>query len=206
MRVAIVAQGQSWRGYKDCDPHEVWAINSMGLRIGHDLLFAMDDLRVQEARAAAGNESIRTLLELLRDAEFYTSTPYPEYRRAKSFPLERVTRSVGRLYFNSTVAYAIGYAIDRGVTELHVYGADFTYPDAHKAEKGRACVEYLIGIAESVGIEVSVPRETTLLDSCAPPDERVYGYDAHRVMWDGWNMSWADKPLPTAAEIERRYG
>ena len=61
--VAIVAMGPSHRSYTGLASiygdrcrlvDETWAINAMGTVIQHDLLFHMDDCRIQEARAKAG--------------------------------------------------------------------------------------------------------------------------------------------------------
>ncbi len=210
MKVAIVAQGESWRGVKQADVDEVWAINMMVIRIRHDLAFAMDDLALQEERAKT-NDSVHSLLEMLEiHPRFYTSTAYPKYEGAMSYPLEGVVNSVGTTYLNSTVAHAVAYAIHKKVSEIHLYGCDFSYPHAHKAESGRGCVEHLLGIAKERGIRVVLPPDTTLMDRSVPEDMKPYGYDAHRVTFadiDGrTTVQMTPKDLPTVSEIETRYG
>jgi hypothetical protein len=49
-----------------------------------------------------------------------------------------------------------------------MFGCDFTYPKAHDAEKGRGCVEYWLGFARARGIEILLPANTSLMDSCEP--------------------------------------
>lgn len=209
MKVAIVAQGESWKGVKQADVDEVWAINMMVIRIRHDLAFAMDDLALQEERAKT-NDSVHSLLEMLEiHPKFYTSTVYPKYEGAMSYPLEDVVNSVGT-YLNSTVAHAVAYAIHKGVQELHLYGCDFSYPHAHKAESGRGCVEHLLGIAKERGIRIVLPPDTTLMDQCVPDDAKPYGYDAHHVSFTETNgritVDMTPKDLPLVDEIEARYG
>lgn len=86
---------------------------------------------------------------------------------------------------------------------------DFTYPNANDAEKGRACVEFWLGIAAARGIELAVPRTTTLLDALAPQGERFYGYDCVDLAFTNQggqvNVSMTPKAVPDAAEVEDRY-
>jgi hypothetical protein len=85
---------------------------------------------------------------------------------------------------------------------------DFTYPDAHDAEKGRACVEFWLGIAAARGVELEVPKTTSLMDAMYPRDKRFYGYDCVELEFkrgrgrrDG--VEFKDREtLPTAEEIE----
>lgn len=184
---------------------EVWAINFAALQVRHDLLFAMDDCRVQESRASESN-MIGVFLKLLEAHPwFYTSTAYPEYPGAIEFPLEEACKILPLPYFNSTVAYAIAFAMMQKVEELHLYGVDFSYPDAHKAEKGRGCVEFLLGVAMARGTRVVLPDTTTLLDRNVAAEEKPYGYDAWHVDFTGSEVIKTPKRIPTAAEIEQRY-
>ena len=105
----------------------------------------------------------------------------------------------------------MAFAIHTGATEISVFGMDFTYPNAHDAEKGRACVEFWLGQAHARGIKISLPKETSLMDSCYSRQERLYGYDTLDVQFqmqgDGY-LKLAFVPiekLPTAEEIEARY-
>jgi hypothetical protein len=68
-----------------------------------------------------------------------------------------------------------------GVERLTIFGFDFTYPNAHHAEKGRACVEFYLGIAKARGIQIGLPDNTTLMDGCTSRGERYYGYDGMAI-------------------------
>jgi hypothetical protein len=48
-----------------------------------------------------------------------------------------VINSCGIAYFNNTAAYAVAYAVHIGVKKITLFGCDYTYPNAHDAEKGR---------------------------------------------------------------------
>ena len=224
MKVAIVALGPSglsyarmaeglgyWRNEYD----KLYLINGFvnvfwppdGSAIG----FAMDDVRIQEARAKAGNKKIGYLLESYKKhpGPIFTSRTHPDYPALKEFPLEDVINSCGRDYFNNTVAYALAYGIHERVESMAVYGADYTYKDRHVAEAGRACCEYWLGVATARGIKVGISRQSQLMDACEPG--QPYGYDTQDVNREtdknGYtHVTFTDKKaVPSAKEIEKRY-
>lgn len=194
---------------------EVWGINSLGDVFNCDRIFHMDDVRIQEIRAAERPDSnIAKMLNWMRrhPGPIYTSRVHPDYPGLVPFPLQEVCGRFNQAYFNSTAAYAVAYAVFLGVKRLEVYGNDFTYPNAHHAEKGRACVEFWLGIAVSLGIDVKVPHTSSLLDACAA-HERLYGYDTVDVNFsrdEAGKVAVEFVPIPeseypTADEIEAKY-
>lgn len=194
-----------------CD--EVWAINALGSILQCDRIFHMDDVRVQEIRAAARPESnIARMLEWMRKhpGPIYTSRAHPDYPGLVEFPLEEVINSCGIAYLNNTAAYAVAYAVHIGVKKLTLFGCDYTYPSAHDAERGRACTEFHLGIAKARGIEIGIPDRTTLLDSLVAEHDRLYGYDTLDIAFEGDLPTLSVKftpreSLPTAEQIEAAY-
>lgn len=220
--VAIVGLGPSAAQYvsitrgmggrhKFCD--ETWVINAFGDVLACDRIFHMDDVRVQEVRAeAAPDSNIAAMLTWLRThaGPVITSRTHPGYPGLVAFPLEEVLNEHPFGYFNSTAAYAVAYAIWLGVKKITLFGFDFTYPNAHDAEKGRACVEFWLGIAAARGIQLSMPKTTSLMDALHQQAERFYGYDCVDLAFtrkDGrLQVGFTEKTaLPTAEEIEERY-
>jgi hypothetical protein len=222
MHVAVLGLGPSVRQFLElakryggrrafCD--EVWGINALGDVFACDRIFHMDDVRVQEIRAAAKPDSnIAQMLKWLKTTRVpvVTSCPHPDYPALEAFPLAEVIEKFPYAYFNSTAAYAVAYALHVGATKLTLFGMDFTYPDAHDAEKGRACVEFWLGIAVERGVQLVVPKTTSLMDAMYPQDKRFYGYDCvdldikrgdSGVTVDMTNRT----KLPTAEEIEAVY-
>jgi len=127
------------------------------------------------------------------------------------YPLEDVLNNLKHDYFNSTAAYAVAFAIHIGAKKISLFGMDFTYPNSHQAEKGRACVEFWLGHAASRGIKLSMPKTTTLMDALSERKDRLYGYDTLDVVFDvqedgavKLKFKELDK-IPTAEEIEERY-
>lgn len=179
--VAIVAMGKSridygshacavggWRGVAD----EVWAVNKMGGVIFNDICFRMDDLKHNTDRLYP--EMVRWLKE---HPLVMTSTAYPEYPGSVEYPLEEVVNFVGFPYLNTTPAYALAYALYIGVKEIMLYGCDYTYPDQPMAERGRGCMEMLMGMAFVKGVTLKHGPNTSLLDYCYPLNDRLYGYN-----------------------------
>lgn len=193
---------------------QVWSINALGDVFASDVVFHMDDVRIQQIRADARPESnIAALLAWLKTykGRVITSRAHPDYPVLEAFPLEEVVNELGgNIYFNSTAAYAVAYAIWLGVKKIYLFGMDFTYPNAHDAEKGRACVEFWVGYAMARGVKVSMPQTSSLLDACYSTQDRFYGYDCVDVRFSttGGKTTFAfveKTTLPTADEIEHRY-
>lgn len=200
-----------------CD--EVWGLNAIGDTLKCHRVFHMDDLRIQEARAELKPDgNIAAMVRWLKThpGPVYTSIVRDGYPGLVAFPLQDVLNSKdgdngGAPYFNSTAAYAVAYAIHIGVKRISLYGLDYTLPNSHRAEQGRACVEFWLGIAAARGIEISVPQTTSLLDACATDRDRLYGYDCvdvHLEDGEGGGVTVRMEPradIPSAADIEARY-
>lgn len=219
--VTILGLGPSLEAYIDTTKRlggrrafsdETWGINAVGDIVQCDLVFHMDDIRVQEARAAAKPQSnIANMLEWMKsyDGPIMTSVPHHDYPGTVAYPLDDVVNNVGIVYFNSTAAYAVAYAVAIGVKKISTFGFDFTYPNAHKAERGRACVEFYLGMAKARGIALGTCGQSTILDSVEDSDSRTYGYDGVRIEWyeeaGVLRSEFRDRDIPTAEEIEARY-
>lgn len=205
-----IVRGQGGRS-RYCD--EVWTINALGNVFDCDRVFHMDDVRIQEIRAAAEPDSnIAAMLKWMKThpGPIVTSRAHPDYPGLVEFPLEDVVNACEEAYFNGTAAYAVAYAVFHRVGKISMFGCDFTYPNAHDAEKGRACVEYWLGMAVERGIKLAVPKTSSLLDACHTQAERFYGYDTLDIAIsrvDGRiKVAFTERAtLPTAEEIEARY-
>jgi len=195
-----------------CD--EVWAINALGDVFACDLVFHMDDIRIQLIRSEARPASnIAMMTKWLKTSKVpvVTSRAHPDYPALVEFPLEDVLNNLGHDYFNNTAAYALALAIHTGATKISCFGMDYTYANSHDAEKGRACVEFWLGVAYARGIDIKLPKTTTLMDSMYPKSARLYGYDTldidFNIEADGHlALAFRERDtLPTAAEIEANY-
>lgn len=221
--VAILGLGPSLEAYADITKRqgarramfdEVWGINAAIDVFNCDRGLHMDDVRVQEIRAAARPKSnIAAMLPWLKKhpGPIYTSVPHPDYPGLVPYPLEAVLNSCGRTaYFNSTGAYAVALAVHMGVKKIYLFGIDYSFQGSHEAEKGRACVEFYLGIHKARGGIIGLPAGTTLMDGIATKQERLYGYDGMDLSFSGdddqpLRVTFTPRDLPTADEIETRY-
>jgi hypothetical protein len=223
--VAIVALGPSKAEYMALtagmgDPHflyeEIWGINAAATVLRCDLMFHMDDVRIQERRAAIDPKgTVDNMLRWMKtsDIPIMSSRAHSDYPMIQELPIEKVLTHVGMDYFNSTAAWAVGYALAIGVTKIALFGFDFTYKNHEKAERGRACVEYLIGWGRAKGVNFKLASQTTLMDLMLSKQDRLYGYDTVDLTIRGREDGSAEVLLnelpedewPSGEEINHRY-
>lgn len=165
-RVVLLGLGVSRMAYtEDVCVHnvetpwdEVWAVNFGGKIYRHDKLWLMDDMR-EQAKALP----FYGRMMAVHDKPIITTTPYPEFPMSVRFPIEEVCEALGDDFLNSTVAYAIAWAMVTGVKDLWLYGCDFHYPNQTRAEEGGQCAAYLLGLSRHFGMSFHMPNQTTLL-------------------------------------------
>jgi hypothetical protein len=98
---------------------------------------------------------------------------YPEIPQSEAYPLAEMICRFGH-YFTCSQAYALAYAIHKGYSSIALYGCDFTedYLGYHPpAWSQRANMEYLLGYARGMGIEIELPLGSNLLRQ-----SDLYGY------------------------------
>jgi hypothetical protein len=223
MHISIVGLGPSANQYLEivkrlggrhayCD--QTWCINALGDVFACDMVIHMDDVRIQEIRIDANPKSnIASMLDWISVSKtpVMTSRAHPDYPSLVEFPLAEVLQRFPMGYFNSTAAYAVALALYHGAKKLSIFGMDFTYDKATHAEKGRACVEFWLGIAAEMGVEIALPKTTSLMDAYHSQADRFYGYDTLVLdigRDDSGVVTIARTPretLPTAEQIERSY-
>jgi len=184
--IAIVGLGNSFSEYilakiRSEKFDEVWAINSMSGVIYHDKCFMMDPPSRFLDTPNAGKQT-NIMADRLRkkiNIPIFSCTLDKRCPDVVEFPLQEVLQKTGYAYLNNTVAYSLAYAISQKVSDLHLYGIDFTHKAVNFAEAGRACCEFWLAIAISKGIKVNIAHNSSLLDMNVPEDQKLYGY--HRL-------------------------
>ena len=95
----------------------------------------------------------------------------------RDYPIDAVIKTIGRDYFQSSVAYMLALAIHEGATEIGLWGVEMgdDTPYAHQ----RANAEFLIGLAIGKGIKVS------MADPLCSYRKETFEYDyPHRYGWE----------------------
>jgi len=184
--VAIVGLGNSFSEYilakiRSEKFDEVWAINSMSGVIYHDKCFMMDPPSRFLDTPNAGKQTniMADRLKQKINIPIFSCTLDKRCPDVVEFPLQEVIQKTGYAYLNNTVAYSLAYAISQKVTDLHLYGIDFTHKAINFAEAGRACCEFWLAVAISKGTKVNIAHNSSLLDMNVPEDQKLYGY--HRL-------------------------
>tara|TARA_R100001129_G_scaffold142251_4_gene103429 strand:- start:1473 stop:2192 length:720 start_codon:yes stop_codon:yes gene_type:complete len=164
---------------------EIWCINSAGLVYPADRIFALDPAsRFFDSNDAGKQTNAMKKLMATSDIPIYTSELDPRIKNAIRYPVEEVCNATKCAYMNTTVAFAIAFALYNKVGRIDLFGIDFSYKEnMHFAEAGRACVEFWISKCMSEDILVGISGRSTVLDSNVPATEKLYGF--HRL----------DKPL-----------
>lgn len=141
---------------------ETWGINYMGAVTRLDRIIHLDPVHPY-----LGHDVVKEMCDnALKDGiPFYTSHPHPFYANHVVYPMDMVVQNLGVPYLNGSVSYALALAIAEGFTDIGLYGADFSYPNAHVSESGRACVEFWIGVGSARGIKFTVGQSSTLMDA-----------------------------------------
>jgi len=223
MHIAILGLGPSVKQYLEltkrlggrrafCD--ETWGINALGDVFACDRIFHMDDVRIQQIRVDANpGSNIDHMLSWLKTTKtpVVTSRAHPDYPALEAFPLADVLQQFPLGYFNNTAPYAVAYALHKGATKISLFGCDYTYDNVVDAERGRACVEFWLGMAAAMGVAVALPKTTSLLDAYHTQADRFYGYDTVDMTFtrnadDVLVIETTERTtLPTAEQIERSY-
>lgn len=194
----------------------VWAVNSFGSVAQCDMIFHMDDLKVQEIRAAGTTEwspKLATMLGYFKKTNIpiMTSRAYPEYPTSQAFPLDAIVNKMGTFYFTSTPAYAVAYGLYQGFKEISLFGMDYTWPNSSQAEEGRACIEFWIGMGMAHKVVFNIAQSSTLMCTREPLQHKLYGYDSQELVRivgedNKVKLEFKDKEvLPTAEEMRAKY-
>ena len=185
-KVAIVAMGKSHDQFIYSQIYsfpldEVWAINAMAGVIRHDRVFMMDPAsRFFDTNHAGSQTQIMKDILLSHKGPIYTCELDKRAKGLVEYPLENVVNCVKTTYLNNTAAYAIAFAYAANVSELYLYGLDYSYSTfSHIAESGRGCTEYLIAKCTNKGIKVIISGTSSLLDNNVSEENKLYGY--HRL-------------------------
>ena len=184
--VAIVALGNSFSEYilariRSEKFDEVWAINSMSGVIYHDKCFMMDPPSRFLDTPNAGKQTniMADRLKTKINVPIFSCGLDKRCPDVVEYPLQNVLQKTKYAYLNNTVAYALAYAIAEEVSDLHLFGIDFTHKAINFAEAGRACCEFWLAIAVSKGIKLHIANSSSLLDTNVSEDQKLYGY--HRL-------------------------
>ena len=149
------------------DDWEIWGLpwDSMWELIdSHFEMHTVELLKISTISPPRYFDRLRSLKSL------YMQQEYKEIPNAKAYPLEAVIDKCGD-YFNSSISYMLAYAIHLRFRKIGIWGVDMddieapdpndpSYKTEYKYQ--RPNLEYLIGLARGLGIEVYIPEQSSL--------------------------------------------
>lgn len=115
--------------------------------------------------------------------------PRPEWPSSVAFPKDAVLERFKRRYFTNSITWMVALAIMEGATHISIVGVDMAQSTEYSAQ--RPSCEWIIGVAEGLGIEVYIPPASDLLKTAA-----LYGVDDDSAL--------RTKLLDRKAELEGR--
>ncbi len=108
--------------------------------------------------------------------EWLKRQTFPIYMQDKNlvpnaipYPIQDMVNKFGKFFFTSSFAYMIALAIDKGASEIALYGIDMASKDEYILQRPGG--HYFIQEAAKRGIKVALPMES---DLAQPP--ALYGY------------------------------
>ena len=154
-KVALIGSAPGWAQALELDDSwAIWCLNEQ-YRLSEELTsratrwFELHgDTPLTRARRPADHWERLDALQI----PVYTLYDLPRIRNAVDFPIEEVAAIQD--YFACTFAYQIGLALLEGVKELRLYGTPLV--GAREALVERPCVEWWLGYAAGLGVQVSI--------------------------------------------------
>lgn len=157
MELLIVGKGPSRKLAPQSFDGEVWGLNDMVVDRIYTRWFELHPTGRWDAKFLSG-----------LGIPVYMQEHHPEIPLSAPYPLDRITRKYGR-YFTNTISYMLALALDEGFKTIVLYGVDMLMQDERVHQKGS--VEYFLGVARGMGVEVYVSHGSALLKS------KLYGYE-----------------------------
>ncbi|MHA1305178.1 MAG: hypothetical protein ACTSQE_15930 [Candidatus Heimdallarchaeaceae archaeon] len=173
--VIIQGRGKDWD--KCTYDKETWIIAKMLMypdppkRV--DMAWWMDDLDHSTSiqRGLFTKEEFVKQINKTR-ATFMSCRKYPEIPLSQEFPLKAAMWKFRIPYLSNTICYMIAYALLMGYKRIDLWGTSFNAKAEYIIE--RAAVEYWLGLAVGMGVEVNIKTPSMLLKH---QDGYIYGYN-----------------------------
>lgn len=163
---------------------EIWTVNRGGPVFRHDLLWVMDNIQGEADQWPTYGAELWK-----HDKPIITSDNadcWPSHVRLYPWTeiqewLANTVNAAHRDWFHNSVSYILVYAAWIGVSEIRVYGGDYSYHNNGYVESGHPNVAYWTGCLERVGLIVRPYSKSQFLN--ANQRDYIYGYrnDPRRV-------------------------
>jgi len=158
-RIAICGTGHGWQLLPKNTNQTIYALNDYvrveRYGIKPDKLFILDVLD-EKPQIVSGIDNLGEIIKRINDLGIPLIAPfkYEEIPLSESFPLKECVKRFGTPYFLNTISYMIAYALLQGAKEISLYGINQASSSEYFYEK--ASVEYWLGIANGLGVKITI--------------------------------------------------
>jgi len=165
-KIIICATGSGWELAPVESQKTIYALNDYvniekyGLR--PDILFIMDILD-EKPQIVSGETNLGEIINRINKMRVPLIAPfkYEEIPLSQAFPLEECVKRFGTPYFTNTIAYMIAFALLKGAKEIELYGVN--QAGSHEYTEERGGVEYWLGIANGMGVKITINGKNSQL-------------------------------------------
>jgi len=165
-KIAIVGSGSGWNLLSPKTNLTIYALNDFikteKFGVKPDVLFIMDVLD-EKPQIVSGFDNLGEVIQRINKMKipFIAPYKYEEIPLSEPFPINKCVEVFGMPYFSNTICYMIAYALLSGAEEIHIYGVNQV--SSHEYTEERGAVEYWIGLANGMGVEVSINGDKSQL-------------------------------------------
>jgi hypothetical protein len=155
---------------------EFWALNDMYAMIPKENITRWFEMHKREfIDVYHARISGKSHIEELRNLKIpiYMQEEHEDIPTSIKYPLEEMIKHFKRDYFQSTLDYMMAFALYEGFEKIHIYGVNMAINEEYVYQ--RASMSYWIGRAESMGVNVVLPKGCDLLKQYFR-----YGYEAEK--------------------------
>ena len=130
--------------------------------IDYDILCIMDVLS-EKPQVLSGMQDLGDAVKRINTSGKPLIAPfrYEEIPLSEPFPLKEYVKRFGAPYFLNTIAFMGAYALLKGAKQIDIYGINQASSSEFFFEK--ASVEYILGIANGLGVKVTIHGEKSEL-------------------------------------------
>ena len=159
-KIAIVGFTPTRREAPWLDPTwRVWGINNLHVYVPeHVNADAWFDLH-EQSLIRQDPQHVAWLRETC--VPVYMWDPQDDFPSSRAYPKDEVLKRFGRRYFTNSISWMVALALLEGVEELAIVGVDMAQDSEYAAQ--RPSCEWIIGMAEGLGVKVYIPEASDLL-------------------------------------------
>lgn len=141
----------------------------------------IDNKWYRRGSSVFGTQEVDDYIEDLKrlDIPVYMQRKIKEIPKSVQFPITDVLDRFPRGYFCNSFAWMIALAIIQNFKEIHIYNICSPYENISEYFVHRLSTEFMLGIAEGIGIKVFVAEDSEIL-KC----KYLYGYQENSYSYE----------------------